>query len=423
MEIVAFTVIAISILGFGLISGRVQKSVITPPMVFVLFGLLISSKAFGLITFDIENRFIHGLAEITLVLVLFTDAARIDLRACRREHNLAARLLVFGLPLTIIFGTLVGTALFDDFSFWGAAVLAAILAPTDAALGQAVVSSPLMPARIRQTLNVESGLNDGIMLPVILILLSLAGAAEQAGSVGFWIQFAAMQVILGPIVGIGVGYAGGKLISLGTRTGWMSHAFQELSAIGLSLLSFAGAELIGGNGFIAAFCAGLTLGNSARPICSCLYDFAEAEGQLLTLLVFMIFGAVIVPTVIDHVSWLMVLYAVLSLTVVRIVPVSISLLGARLQRESVLFFGWFGPRGLASILFALLVLEETRLPGREEIQLIVMATVLLSVFVHGVTAFPGAKWYAARMEAMKSEQEMEEHMPVSEMPVRLPFSG
>lgn len=357
------------------------------------------------------------------MLVLFTDASRINLSLLRREHNLPIRLLVLGLPLTILFGTVVGAVLLDNLTFWEAAVLAVILTPTDAALGQAVVSSPLVPVRIRQALNVESGLNDGLVLPILLIALAVAGAAEQTQTVGHWVLFAAMQVTLGPLIGVGVGYVGGKLVERGSRTGWMNRSFQDLAALGLSLLAFAAAELVGGNGFIAAFCAGLTLGNTSRSICACLYEFAEAEGQLLTLLLFMVFGAVMVPTALDHLGWRVILYVFMSLTVVRMVPVAISLLGARLRRDTVLFLGWFGPRGIASILFGLLVLERSDLPGREEILVIVMTAVLLSVFAHGITAFPAANWYTGRTEKTKSVRGAAEHVRVTEMPVRLPYAG
>lgn len=422
MNSLGFIVVAVCILGFGLISGRVQNSAITAPMVFVLFGLLVSPRVLGWVEFDLDSRLIHTLAELTLVLVLFTDAARIDLRLLRREHNLPIRLLVIGMPLTIVVGALVAALVFNALTFWEAAVLAAILAPTDAALGQAVVSSPRVPVRIRQALNVESGLNDGIALPIILILLSVAGATEHSESVGFWVRFTALQVILGPLVGIAVGYVGGKLIERGARTGWISRTFQDLSAIGLSLLAFAGAEFIGGNGFIAAFCAGLTLGNCSRAICTCLYEFAEAEGQLLTLLIFMVFGAVMLPLVIDHLSWLMIIYGMLSLTVIRIGPVALSMVAARLRWETVVFLGWFGPRGIASILFALLVVEASGLPGREAILVIVMATVVLSVFTHGLTANAGATWYAARLEKLKRKPGVAEHQKVTEIPVRLPYA-
>lgn len=418
MDSFGFAVVALAVLVFGLISRRVQHSIITLPIVFVVFGFLIGPHGLDWVAFHVDDHFVHTLAELTLVLVLFTDASRIDLNLLRRQNNLPVRLLVVGLPLTILVGALVGVAIFSELSFWGAVILAIILAPTDAALGQAVVSSPKVPVRIRQALNVESGLNDGVVLPVLLIILSVACATADVRNIGYWIEFTALQLILGPLVGIGVAYLGGHAVDWATRKKWMDHPFQQLAALSLSLLSFTLAHLVGGNGFIAAFCAGLTLGNLKHPVCECLYEFAEAEGQLLTLLVFMIFGAVMVPDVVEHFSVSTVLYAVLSLTVIRMLPVGIALLGAGLQKNTILFFGWFGPRGLASILFALLVLDQSELPGREILMPIVLTTVLFSVFAHGVTAYPGSLWYSKKIkkEHIRAGEEMQK---VDEMPTRI----
>jgi len=421
MDTFTFAVVALFILTFGLVSGRIQKTIISPPMVFVLFGLLVSKRVLGLIETSAENAFIQTLAELTLVLVLFTDASRIDLRLLRREHDLPIRLLSIGLPLTIISGALLAALIFDVLTFWEAFVLGVILAPTDAALGQAVVSLPKVPVRIRQALNVESGLNDGIALPFLLLFLSLAGAAEQTQPAIYWARFSLLQLVLGPVVGIVVGYLGGKLVVRGTRSGWITHSFQGLSVLGLSVFAFALAELVGGNGFIAAFAAGLILGNTSRSICTYLFEFGEAEGQLLTLLTLMVYGAVMVLPALDHINALVVFYGILSLTVVRMLPVAISLIGVHLQWNSVLFLGWFGPRGIASILYGLLLLEKVNISGREEIFSITITTVLMSVFIHGLTALPGANGYAARAEKMKEEPDRPELVPVTEMPVRLKF--
>jgi NhaP-type Na+/H+ or K+/H+ antiporter len=418
MDTSAFAVIALFIVMFGLVSGRVQKTIVSPPMIFVLFGLLMSNRVLGLIEVSAENEFIHTLAELTLVLVLFTDASRIDLGVLRREHNFPIRLISIGMPLTMVSGALLAALIFKTLTLWEAFVLGVILAPTDAALGQAVIGLPKVPVRIRQTLNIESGLNDGIALPFLLFFLSIAGAANQTEPAGYWVRFVLMQILLGPLVGIVVGYFGGKLVARGTRAGWITHSFQDLSALGLSVLAFSLAEVVGGNGFIAAFAAGLILGNTSRAICTCLFDFGESEGQLLTLLTLMIYGAVMVLPALDHINGPIVLYSILSLTVVRVLPVAISLIGVRLQWDSVLFLGWFGPRGIASILYGLLVLGKVNIDGRGEIFAITITTVLLSVFAHGLTALPGANWYAARTEKMKEEPDMPELASVTEMPVR-----
>jgi NhaP-type Na+/H+ or K+/H+ antiporter len=278
-----------------------------------------------------------------------------------------------------------------------------------------VVSSPLVPVRIRQALNVESGLNDGIALPVVLLLASFAGAASGAQSAEFWIQFAAKQVVFGPLVGIAVGYAGGRLIDAAERRGWMSESFEGLSALGIAIVAFVAAEQVHGNGFIAAFVAGLVFGNTVRHRCRFLFEFAEAEGQLLTLLTFLIFGAAMLPAALGHADAEILLYAVASLTLVRMLPMSISLIGAGLALPTHLFLGWFGPRGLASILFALLIVERMEIEHREEILLITIATVGLSALAHGLTAAPAARWYGkvtARMD------DCEETTPVTELPTR-----
>jgi len=359
------------------------------------------------------------LAEATLVIVLFTDASRIDLKVLRKNYELPLRLLAIGLPLTILAGTLVAAALLDTLTFWEAAVAAAILAPTDAALGQAVVSSPKVPVRIRQALNVESGLNDGLALPVVLFLIHLAASSETAEA-GRWLDFVSHQLILGPIVGAAVGFLGGKLVEWGSRSRWMSHPFQQIAAIALSLLAFAGAEAVEGNGFIAAFVAGLVLGNTAKRACACLIEFAEAEGQLLTLFAFLVFGVAEIGPILAGLSTPFVLYAVLSLTVIRMIPVSLSLLGSGLHRPTHLFLGWFGPRGLASILYIFLVLEESGLQGRDDIFTVVMCTVLLSIFAHGMTAWPASELYSRHAETLRdAKPECAEHKPVEEIPVRV----
>ena len=422
MDTSTFVLLAAFILAFGLISGRLHKSVITPPMIFVTFGLLVGPVALGVIRLDFQSNVIHILAEATLILVLFTDASRIDLSILRREYHLPMRLLGIGLPLTIALGAVIAAAVFDSLSFWEAAVVAAILAPTDAALGQVVVSSPRVPVRIRQALNVESGLNDGLALPFVLIFLSLAGASQQTESLSFWLKYGAAQLIFGPVVGIAVGFIGGRLVQWGARTKWMNISFQQLSALALSFLSFAGAELIGGNGFIAAFFAGLTVGNTSSAICDCLYEFAEAEGQLLALLAFLAFGAADIWPALEHINWMIVLYGVLSLTLVRMIPVSISLLGSGLRPASHMFLGWFGPRGLASILYVFVVLERVSIQEQDEIFSIVIMTVLISVFAHGLSALPGASWYASRAGEMRmQEPDCSELAPATEMRVRIPY--
>ncbi|MEM9598314.1 MAG: cation:proton antiporter [Acidobacteriota bacterium] len=418
METPVLLAVAAAVLGFGLISGRAEKSIFTPPIVFVALGAV--AALLGGVHLHVDEHLIHTLAEITLVLVLFTDASRIDLRSLRREHDLPVRLLLVGMPLTILFGAAVAVGLFPHLTLWEAALLAAVLAPTDAALGQAVVSSPKVPVRIRQTLNVESGLNDGIALPLVLLMMSAcASAVDGLGGAEYWLRFAALQVTLGPLVGWLVGWVGGKAVERATKAGWMNHAFQHLASLALALMAYAGAEWVGGNGFIAAFIAGLTLGNTCRQLCACLIDFAEAEGQLLTLLVFLVFGAVLLPEALGHLAgWQPWVYGILALTVIRMLPVALSLVGKGLRPATVLFLGWFGPRGIASILFGLVVVERSGLSHRSDLFAIVVVTVLLSVVLHGITAHPWSGWYARHVGSLEPE-DAAEHRDVGEMPVRI----
>ncbi|MGB3512231.1 MAG: sodium:proton antiporter [Microcoleaceae cyanobacterium] len=415
-------VIATFIIGFGLISGLIKKSVITPPMAFVALGLLLSSQFLGLINLNIENEIVKIVMEFTLVLILFTDASRIKLKQLHREQDLPTHLLAIGLPLNIIFGSICAMILFGGkLTFWEAAVLGTILAPTDPDLAIPVVNSPQLPVRIRQTINVESGLNDGICFPILLIFLSLAEIETGNETVGYWSGFIAQQLIFGLIVGIAIGYIGGWLITQSVRKKWMTVSFEKLSGLGLALLAYSLAELVHGNGFIAAFCAGLTVGNTARSISSFFHSFGEAEGQLLSLFTFAIYGAVMVLPVIEQVNWLIVLYAIISLTVVRIISVFISLIGKKLRWETILFFGWFGPRGVASILYAIMTLERHNIAHRETIFTIAIFTILISVFAHGLTAFPASSWYANRIDKLKERSDTREHGRVQEMPVRLPW--
>ena len=418
----ALAAIAIFVLIFGLISRRLEKSIVTPPMAYVVFGLLISSSALGLIQeVKVTNELIRVLAEITLAVLLFTDASRIQLKQLRQEYNLPLRLLTIGLPLAIVLGTILAILLFPDLNLWEAAVLSTILAPTDAALGQAIVNSSRIPASIRQAINIESGLNDGICLPILLLFISLAEETESGAA--YWLKFASQQVIFGVFIGIAVGYLGIKAIAHSLKRDWIANSFEDLAVLGLSILAYTCAEITGGNGFIAAFVAGLIVGIvGTKSTLKHLQEFAEAEGQLLTLISFLLFGAVMVIPSVNNASWQMWLYAAISLTLVRMISVAIAFCGLKLQPDSTLVVGWFGPRGIASIIYGLLIMEKEGLQGSELIFSTMVITVFISIFAHGITAYPGSIWYANRIENKKHlHDRMPEMNPVPEFPVRLPW--
>lgn len=419
MDLTPILVIAAVTLLYGLISGRVERSFLTPPMVFVIVGFTIGSAGAGLLKLSPEAPGIHLLAEITLIIVLFSDAARIDLAVLRHQVNVPARLLGIGLPLCIGAGTLVARWLFPAFTWPEAALLAAILAPTDAALGLAVVSSPLVPKAVRQSINVESGLNDGLALPAVMFFGALA--CHELGTLDGWVFYLVRQVAFGALVGIAVGWLGGWLVARASRASWITSGFVKLSGIAIALLAYGCAEIVHGNGFIGAFLAGMMLGNFHRTVCEPLEEYAELEGQLLTLVAFLLFGAVLLPDAVPHMTGMTFLYAALSLTVIRIVPVLLSLLGSPTGWGTRLFFGWFGPRGLASILFTLVILGEFHLEVRHQIAAIVMATVLLSVYLHGLSSRPGAGWIGRYVKG-RDRAGAHEFMEYPSLPTRAGFA-
>ena len=413
---VDFVVLASVVFAFGLLSRRLEGTILTAPIVFVAGGMVLGPAGLGLVEFGLDDHTVLLLGEIALALVLFTDSARINLSALRRNEGLPLRLLGIGMPLTIALGTATAALLLTDLSFWEAAIVGTVLAPTDAALGQAVVSNPRVPARIRQALNVEAGLNDGLSVPFLALFLILAVEEEHLAA-NDWIRFALEQVGFGILVGIGVGLVGGWLVSRASGSGWMTGSFQRLALLALALIAWALADLIGGNGFIAAFVGGLAVAPTVERVGEQLIRFTEAEGQLLNLSVFFVFGVLVIRYM-ETLTWQVALYALLSLTVIRMLPVAASLLGMHLRGVTVLFAGWFGPRGLASIVLGLIVIAEApQLAGAGEIESVVASTVLLSVLLHGVTAAPLSAAYARRVEAMPAN--VPEKGEAAEMPTRV----
>ena len=395
MEHLPLIAVLLLFLGFALVSRRIDGSMITPPMLFTGAGLVLGPLFFGVQPFEIHSPEVRLLLEITLVLVLFSDAAAIDLKALRQTFSIPARMLVLGIPLTIILGTGIAYALPLGLTFCETALVIAILAPTDAALGQVVITSKQVPVRIRQALSVESGLNDGLALPVVLLFASIASALATDQDMR-WLQFGAMQLILGPLAGIAVGYLGARLLDYADQRNWVSDTGLGIIALVLAGISYVLAETVHGNGFIAAFVAGLVFGNQLRNSCNYLFEFVETEGQILTQGAFFVFGALFLPHALvtaDPVHWLL---AILSLTLLRMAPVAISLSGLGLDWNTRLFLGWFGPRGLASILFISLVIGETALPNPNAVVTIIFITVFLSIFLHGVSAAPLAAAYGRR---------------------------
>jgi NhaP-type Na+/H+ or K+/H+ antiporter len=384
---------------FGLASRRLERTVITAPIVFTVAGMLMFASLAGILKAGGTPKILLHLAEIGLVLLLFTEASRTDLKVLRSIQNLPARLLSTGMLLTILLGAAVAKLVFPQLSIWESGILSAILAPTDAGLGQVIVTSPRVPMRVRQALKVEAGLNDGLSVPFLLFFVALSAARVQ-GPVLSLLQFVVKQLGLGALIGLMIGLAGGWLLDWAYRARWIAEPFRQIGVVTLPLLCLVISEMAGASMFIASFVAGVAVQVRFREAGKHSVDFAEEWGQLFNLGVFFLFGMAVMrdwPRL-TMASWG---YALLSLTVVRMLPVALALIGTHLSAASVVFMGWFGPRGLSSIVLGLVYLEqELHMAGGPTIRYAVTATVVLSIFAHGVTAVPAIGLYARRVASL-----------------------
>ncbi|MGZ4381457.1 MAG: cation:proton antiporter [Gaiellaceae bacterium] len=390
----ALAIIAVSLLGYAAVSRRLAGTSVTAAMVFVGIGLLVGPRALVGLDAAPTGHSVRLLAEGTLTLVLFLDASRIDLRALRREYSVPVRLLGIGLPLTIVAGTIAAAALFSGLTLIEAVVVGILLAPTDAALGQAVVTLPDLPSRIRQGLNVESGLNDGICVPLLLIALAAAETQADVTSASHATTVVVEEIGYGLLGGLVAGALAAAIVVLGGRRGMIERTWLQLVPVSAALLAYGIAAPLGGSGFIAAFVGGVTFGGLRRRGGGEDTYFLDQAGGLLDAVTFLFFGAILLGPSLGHLTWQVALYAVLSLTVVRMVPVALAMWGSKAQRPTVAFLGWFGPRGLASIVFGVIVVEDAHLPHTATILVVTYVTVGLSVLAHGVSAAPLAARYA-----------------------------
>ena len=378
-------ILAAVVLAYSAIAGRVARSSLSGPMLFVAAGIAVGPLGLNLLHLEITANDLRLLAEAALAMVLFTDAARADLAVIRRAIGLPQRLLLIGLPLTIFLGFLAALAIFPGLDLFAAALLAALLAPTDAALGAPVVTNPAVPAETREALNFESGLNDGICVPVVIILLDLAlGTEVEHSGVVHAVMVIAEEIGLGLITGIVLAAIAVGFLQLTSRRAWTSQHWLHVPVVALAALCFATAQALGGSGFIACFVGGLLFGYlSGRR--EDLLGGAASTGEVLAMLTWVAFGGPILARLLDFVTWPMLLYAVLSLTLIRMMPVFLCLAGTGMTARAKLFIGWFGPRGLASIVFAVIVFDAGA-PGKETLAVTAACTVLLSVVAHGASA-------------------------------------
>jgi sodium/hydrogen antiporter len=378
--------LATFLLIYSAIAGRVERSWISGPIVFTGVGLLLGPEGLDLLHLNVTTEGLRILAELTLAMVLFTDAASADLGTVRHHLDLPNRLLFIGLPLTIVLGFLLAAIIFPWLDILEMALLAAILAPTDAALGKPIVTSRVVPAPIREALNLESGLNDGLCVPVVVILLGLAvGTRIEGGAVMHMARVVTEEIGIGLATGVVLTGCSVLMLRVTGEYGWVSPHWLEIPIVALAAACFSAAQAMGGSGFIACFAGGLMLNPLRRSFKEGVLGGAESIGETLALLTWVVFGAAVIGRMVDRITWQALLYAILSLTAIRMLPVFLCLAGTRTRIADKLFIGWFGPRGLASIVFAIIVFNE-KLPGNDTIQAAIVSTVVLSVVAHGVTA-------------------------------------
>ncbi len=389
------------VLVYSAFAGRLESRWIHGALMFVLVGILLGPAVLDALHLQIRGPGLRVLAELTLAIVLFTDAANVNFKVLRTFNWIPSRLLLIGLPLCLLSGWGFGLLLFDDMPWLEVAILATIVAPTDAALGKAVVTNPAVPAPMREALNLESGLNDGICVPVLFILLAIVAPMElHHGTVAHSLLLILEEIGIGLLVGAGLAYISAALMNIAIKRKWNSPLWDQLTLMSLAILSFTTAQQLGGSGFIAAFVCGLIAGRVLENKHSYLHH-NEGYADLLSVIVWIIFGAVVLTNAWPYFSWKTWTYAIASLTLLRMVPVWLSLWGTTLDTESRLFLGWFGPRGLASIVFGVIVMQY-ELVAMYEVVATVVSTVLLSVILHGLTANPWVARFRHQVEENKN---------------------
>ena len=377
------------ILLYGIFAKKIEQTPISGPIIFLVVGLIIGPMGLDLLGqgFDISSYKL--LAELALALVLFTDASKTDFSTLRSNIALPTRLLLIGLPLTIILGYVTGKFFFPELTWIELALLASVLAPTDAALGEPVVNNKSVPAKIRSSLNVESGLNDGIVVPIVFLLLAMYSAQNSEVSNADAITLFIEEIGIGILVGAAIAYGASKLIILSLKRQWLEESWRPMLIIAIAISCFTLAQGIHGSGFIAAYIGGLVFGKVASTQKIQFINAAEGTGKILTYLVWVIFGAVIITKYFSYFSWEIIIYSLLSLTVIRMLPVLLSLIKSGLSFKESLFIAWFGPRGLASIVFVIIVMD-VNIEHENTFVLTAVCTIFFSVIAHGFTASPMA---------------------------------
>lgn len=380
------------VLAYALLARRLTTFNVTSPMLSIVAGAVVFSFA----EFDIDTASVHIIAELTLVLILFHDASTVKLSKLRQDPGIAIRLLLIGFPLALLLTFALTRSLFPTLGVAGAWLLAAAITPTDAGLGAPTVLNPVVPMRVRRGLNVESGLNDGLATPIVLLALAALAAQEDRPGV---LRVGFVPLALAVVLAIAVGLVSAWFMDRSRERGLSGKRGRAIATLVLPLFLFGLAEITGANAFIAAFVGGLVFGAASitLDVEHEATSLLEVASDLLGFVVWFFAGGILLTVLGDGFQWSWVLMAVLALTALRMLPVFVSLIGTGFKWPTVCFVGWFGPRGLATIVFGLLSLEELgpESPVMADLSGVIAFTVLLSVFLHGFSAGPLSQSYGA----------------------------
>jgi NhaP-type Na+/H+ or K+/H+ antiporter len=374
------------------LSGVIRGTALSASVLSVGLGILLASV--GLLHVDPKSPAIVELIELALALTLFSDGMFVERELLRSNRGAVLRALALAMPITLVLLALVGKALFPALTWAEAFLLGAVLSPTDPVVTSAVVTSSRVPARVRHTLNLESGLNDGLALPFVLFFLVLA---QPGGDAGGEAAKLAGQAVVGGILGVGLGVLGGKLHPH-LPGGGLTARYEGIYAIGFALAAFGLAEVTWGNGLIAAFVCGIAMAASEGECPEGFVDFAESASTIFQVLTFFVFGALIVSTGFHDSIPAVIVFVAFAILVARPVAVLVSLVGTAVSRAERLFMAWFGPKGVASMLFALLVLKSS-VAERSLVFDIASIVIVASIVVHGLTDTIGARWVGERVDS------------------------
>jgi len=320
--------LALFVLLYSMVAGRLERTIISGPIIFVAAGLLVGPLGFGWFDGDVSRVSFRVFADLTLAVILFIDAANANFSILKGQIYIPIRMLLFGLPGVILLGTIIASIIFTELSVFEAAILGTMLAATDAALGKTVITNKAVPARVREGLNIESGLNDGLCVPILFVFLALAEGSDVEGnsvSAMFALKLVVQELGIGLIVGLSLSALSVWLLGWCSTRGWVSKVWLQVTIVGLSIACFSVAQSIHGSGYIAAFSGGLYFGYKAKKTANKMAFAAEGIGETLALVTWMLFGAIVVSHCIPYFTWSMVLYAVLSLTIIRMFPIFLSL--------------------------------------------------------------------------------------------------